>query len=217
MRTETARPFGAVRVEFAGSWEGGTMKRLLLLSVVLMVAAVALSATPLPCVGVTNVAALIATNVAGGCTSQGGIFSNFSYSGSVTAANVLATLVVQDTFGQNGDGWSLGPVGGWTSNFTIGFNVTLTSNTFLGVTSLNQTVDQIFAGPTRPSNTVTASDIETGGVTPSPLSMNALTPGGETAQSNVYSLTAITTATTAHVPSGKGLSSRGSRNCSQGV
>ena len=184
------------------------MKRLLLVSMILMAAAAGVSATPLPCAGNTNLAALIATNAAGGCTSQGVIFSNFSYTGggSKTSALVLATLVTDNTFGQNGDGWSFGPSGGWTTGYTLGFTVTVTSNPYLGVIDLVQTVDQIFAGATGVNNHVAASDVESGGVLPNPLHMIATTAGGETAQSNMYSLQTITSLSTITVPSGRTLS-----------
>jgi len=119
------------------------MKKLLLLSVILMAVAAVVSATPLPCLGATNIAALIATNGAGGCTSQGVTFSNFAYTGggSKAAAQILATLVVQDTPGLNGDGWSFGPVGGWTTGFHLSFTVSITTKPDSGSFFLNQTVD----------------------------------------------------------------------------
>jgi len=188
------------------------MKRLLLLSTILMAAAAVLSATPLPCVASTTLGALIATNGAGGCTSQGLIFSNFAYTqgtSSVTAAKVLATLVIDDTPGQTGDGWTFGPSSGWGSStsvtFGLSFTVTVNPVQHSGVTSMNQTVDQIFAGAARSTNNVTATDTESAGITPHPVSLSATTGAGMFGQTDMYTLNTVSTSTNFSVASLKDL------------
>jgi len=181
------------------------MKRLLLLTVVLIAAASIVSATP--CTGATTIAALIATNGTGGCTSQGVTFSNFSYTGTMASNLVLATLVSSSTGGQYSDGWSFGPAHGWTTSFTLGFTVSVTPGNPEGVGQITQTADQIFAGLTGPTNHDAASDIETGGaITPNPLTMIATTGGGESVQTNPYFLTTVTTASNITVVPGHNLS-----------
>jgi len=177
------------------------MKRLLVLTVILVAAASVASATP--CLGSTTLAALIAE---GSCTSQGVTFSHFTYSGggSITSNLVIATLVNSSGYS---DGWSFGPAHGWTTSFTLGFTVSVTPGNSEGVGQITQTADQMFAGLTGSTNLDTASDTESLGVTPNPLIMGAAGNGpGENTQSNPYSLTQVVTASSVHVVPGHNVS-----------
>ena len=175
------------------------MKKLLLLTVILMAVSAVVSASPLPCLGSTTLADLM---TAGSCTSQGVTFSNFTYTGSVATSAVLATLVSSAGGTTYADGWSFGPAHGWTTGFTLGFTVSVTPTNALGVTAITNTVDQIFAGIVGPTNLIAASDMETAAVSPNPLTMAATTVGGETAQSNPYALALVDTSTIVNVPGG---------------
>ena len=177
------------------------MKRLLLLSVILMATTAVLSATPTTeCSTATTLASLIAMDATGGCISQDKIFSNFAYSGggSITAANVTVHLVA--ILGPNDvHGWSFNPTNNlsWTVPFTLSYDITV--NSLDPLTSMFESADQI--NTTIRGNRVVVTDVQTGigigDTNPGTLTTTGLSNASTTASSTVpyadYSIHTVST------------------------
>jgi hypothetical protein len=178
------------------------MKRLLLLTLTLLVAVSVGSAAPL-CT-TTSLDVLIGYGSVG-CTSQGLTFSNFAISdgNSFLNSSVQAQLQAYSSGGQFFDNWIFSKTGTFTTGFTLSYTVTVTPGNALSIVQLVQTKDQINTGFT--PNGITASDLEPG-VTPFPIMLKGTSPAEETFQSNPYGLGSLTTTTTITVPAGNVLS-----------
>ena len=187
------------------------MRKLLVLTVILFVAASVVSAAPLvACSTLNNLALLIGQNSNGGCISQGVTFSNFSYTGgqlnqtSILAAQVITSLVTSHLGNNYSDGFSFNVNNvEWDTGFTISYNITV--NGAIPNLFLDYSKDQINSG--KVPNGVTTSDQQSVGVSPNPLLTNGSATNNETIQSNQYSLLTNTTTTTVVVPADSNLTS----------
>src|ERR1700690_257668 len=176
------------------------MKRLLLLTVIL-IAATSIASAATACVSGT-LASLISD---GSCQSQGLIFSGFTLSGtSLSSSSIVATLQAYQTGdGTYADNWTFTRNGGpFSSSFTLSYTVQVASGNSLGVNKIYQTQDQ-FKGGSIPGSTnlVTATDTETvGAITENTVSLDALSDAGETKSTPEYSLDSFSTSTFVHIP-----------------
>lgn len=187
------------------------MRKLLVLTVILFVAASVVSAAPVACSGLTTLAMLIAASGPGnGCNSQGVTFNNFTYTGgqpgqtSILAGSVLTSLVTSHLGNNYSDGFSFNVNNvEWDTGFTISYSITV--NGAIPNLFLDRSKDQINSGQV--PNGVTTSDQQSLGVSPNPLLTNGFATNNETIQSNQYSLLTNTTTTTVVVPADSNLTS----------
>jgi hypothetical protein len=136
-----------------------------------------------------------------GCEDGDKVFHDFNYSGD-DASSVNAVLIAHDlsngefTFG-NIHGWSFTRAGGpWTSSFKIGFTVNV--DTSADFSLISHSKDQINTGLTGVTNPTTVVDTQTSAT----LSMNGLSPAGETAESDYANIQSITTSSVVTIPAG---------------
>ncbi len=187
------------------------MKRLLLLSAILMVAAAVASAAPIQCFTANTLQDLVAD---GSCASQGLIFSGFSFtslgSGSshLLASQVAVSLTQVTPPGPFGDNWvfSVVPyfvgtnrVTTFMAGFDLSYTVSVASPNPAGVVSLIQSTDLLNTGST--ANLDIATDTQTS-LTPAQI-ITLITKGCATcgeASSSLYALTSFKTSTVVTIP-----------------
>ena len=176
------------------------MKRLLLLTVILVAATTVLSAAPIQCSSAATLADLISYNVAGGCVSQDKIFSGFAYTGGGSISDNLITVHLVAILGTNDvHGWSFNPANNlsWTTGFTLSYTISVApGNTGL---SIFESADQI--NTTVRANRVVVTDIQTGiglgDTDPGTLTTTGLSNATTTASTTVpYSDASIHTVST---------------------
>ena len=183
------------------------MKRLLLLTAILVAATTVLSADPIQCSTAATLADLVTFSASGGCISQDKIFSNFVYSGggSITAGDVTVHLVA--ILGDNDvHGWSFNPVNNssWDTGFTLSYTISVApGNPGLSIFESSDQINTTF----RP-NRVVVTDLQTGigpgDTNPGTLTMTGVSNGTETSSTAVpYSDSSIHTVSTfSFAPSG---------------
>ncbi|MEN6536650.1 MAG: hypothetical protein ABFD89_23545 [Bryobacteraceae bacterium] len=172
--------------------------RLLVLSVVFFAAVAVLPAATIPQCITSGTLAQLTGMSAEGCISQDKIFSNFQYTGTVSAANINVNLVLQ-TGASDIHGWSFVPTTAWVDGFTLSYDISVApGNPFVAIVLSK---DQMNSGGV--PNGITINDTQTG-VTPSPLAMTG-TLGGETVFSNAYNLQTVHTSSVATIPVGRNL------------
>lgn len=163
--------------------------------------ATSLHAAPLPsCAADTTLSALIALNATGGCQSQDKIFSNFSYTGVDATTLIGASLIFENSSAtQQIHGWEFtnnNAAGEWTSNFTLGFTITVAPGNPNATIVASQ--DQINSGLVGPGNGTTLTDTQSAGT----LSLNGLSTSNELVQIGYPGVTTVTTFSSAVIPSG---------------
>ena len=172
------------------------MKRLLMLTVVLMAVVTAVSAVPIPCPTTTTMAFLQSMG-AEGCISQDKVFKGFSYSGGggITAADVSATLVFQPSpSNEDIHGWIFTGSSAWTTGFTLSYTISVAPG--VSGVAIVQSKDEMNAG--RPPNGVRISDVQTG------VGTLNLTDTSEILFSDLYNMQSITTTSTVTFGNGTG-------------
>jgi len=180
------------------------MSRFLLYATGVFASVGVMFAAPIACPTGVSLATLIALPTAGanaGCQSQDKVFSDFTYStgaGGVSAANVMAGLVLQTGGSTDIHGWNFIPsVGSWATGFTISFTISVApGNPNLTIFASKDQIDTGFV-----PNGIVMTDVQTGVGT---LKMVGIL-GEETAQVLYPGITSITTTSTVIVPSGDGL------------
>jgi len=137
------------------------------------------------------------------CQSQDKIFSNFIYTpvvGGTPASDIDVTLVNKAVGAEDIHGWSF--VAETNVTWTLGFTLSYTISVAPGYPGLAiiQSYDQM--NPGAQNTTIKLDDVQTPGVTPSPIE---LTGNVQTVYSDFYNLQSVHTVTTATIPEGMDL------------
>jgi hypothetical protein len=151
-------------------------KRILVVSVMVLALSLMASAAPIDCNSVTLLSQLIAANAGGGCQHLDKIFSNFSYTGdSVGSINAFHEFTNQGGT-QDIHGWLFSLSGGWTTGFTLAYDVAIAPGFPAQV--IFAVKDQIDSGLTPNGTSITDTETMIGG----PYSITVSGAGVETKQ-----------------------------------
>jgi len=106
---------------------GSMLKRLLVVSTMLLMFSMIGSAALADCLAVTTLAQAIADNAVGGCQHLDKIFSNFAYVGSDPTSSINASHQYTASPGNTADvhGWLFALPGNWTTSFTLSYDITI--------------------------------------------------------------------------------------------
>jgi hypothetical protein len=180
------------------------MKRFLVLTAIVVAAAAVLPADPVACPStltstLQNLIDLSGVN--GGCFVQAKLFNNFVYTipvGGIPASSVSVGLVTQ-TGTSDIHGWSfVAPPGAWVLGWTLSYDISvLPGNPLVAIV---KSKDQM--NPGSQLSTIVVNDVQTIGITPSPLH---LTGAIQSLESDPYNLQTVHTVSTATIPVGMNL------------
>jgi hypothetical protein len=131
-------------------------KRIFVVSVMVLALSVVASAAPIDCNSVTLLSQLIAANAGGGCTHLDKQFNNFTYTGD-SVGSITAFHEFTSGGGTNDiHGWLFALSGGWSTGFTLSYDVTVITTTTEAIFAIK---DQIDSGLT--PNGTSLTDTET--------------------------------------------------------
>jgi hypothetical protein len=171
------------------------MKRILVGSAMAILFSAGAWAAPFPtspadCQAAKTLADLIADNAVGGCEHQDKVFSNFAWTSSLAAASVNVVHEFTASPGGNTDvhGWNFSTAGGFTTGFTLSYDVTVVTNCLTNVNcgpelGTDTTFQRLFASVDQEQSGFTPNgtkvvDTQTFGT----LTVTGTSPATETAQ-----------------------------------
>ena len=170
------------------------MKKILFAGICFIVSCTAGFASPILCASVTNLGQLL--GAADGCTIQDKLFTDFTYTGSVPAAQVGASPVFSVGPGSDLHGWIFSPSPVWTSGFSLGYVISvLPGNPDVHIEASKLQINTGF------SSGVMTTETQNGGALPT---LNA-SSGTETSQVTFPLTDSISVLNTVTIPSGSRL------------
>jgi hypothetical protein len=135
------------------------------------------SAAPIDCNSVTLLSQLIAANAGGGCTHLDKQFNNFTYTGD-SVGSITAFHEFTNQGGTNDiHGWLFALSGGWTTGFTLSYDVTVINAPAERIFAVT---DQIDSGLTPNGTSLTDTETMIGG--PYSLNPNGAAQGNQSKQ-----------------------------------